>query len=139
MSITLINGETPVEVSNVKLNGIDMAYDSGKYTNSTTTFTVGDTHDIDCYLNQSDVFFSENVEDSKITLKTLPEFKIKIANQLSGLASAEAVNAVATISKTKVIGIVFENNGNYQVQQKPVWKTQKKINQVAILRSVAVL
>ena len=105
----------PIEVSHVKLNGVNMTFTSGEYSNSTTTLTVGDTHDIDCYLNQSEIFYSEDVEDSQITLKALPEFKIKIANQLSGLASAEAVNTVATISKTKVIGIVFENDGDYQV------------------------
>ncbi|MGC6367943.1 MAG: hypothetical protein ACON35_08120 [Candidatus Marinamargulisbacteria bacterium] len=118
ITVSLEANGNAVEVSSVKLNGTNMTFASDSYTDSTTTFTVGDTHDIDCYLNQSDVFFSENVEDSKITLKTLPEFKIKIANQLSGLASAVAVNAVATISKTKVIGIVFENNDDYQVTAK---------------------
>ena len=52
-----------------------MAYDSGVYTNSTTTFTVGDKHDIDCYLNQSDILYKENVEDSQITLKPCQNLK----------------------------------------------------------------
>ena len=113
--VRLLNDDGPVEVSGVKLNGTNMTFASGVYTNTATTLTVGDKHDIDCYLNQSDILYKEDVEDSQITLKALPEFKIKVANQLSGLASAEAVNTVANISKTKVIGINLENFADYKV------------------------
>ena len=115
VTVRLLNDDGPVEVSDVKLNGTNMTFASGIYTNTATTLTVGDKHDIDCYLNQSDILYKEDVEDSQITLKALPEFKIKVANQLSGLASAEAVNTVANISKTKVIGINLENFADYKV------------------------
>ena len=64
--VRLLNDDGPVEVSGVKLNGTNIHLIRG--TQITTTLTVGDKHDIDCY-QISQIFFKEDVEDSQITLK----------------------------------------------------------------------
>ena len=118
VTITLESSGNSIEVSTVKLNGTIMTFGSNGYQSTSTALNEGDAFDVDCYLNQSDIIYNESVEDSKITIKSLPEFKIKVADQLSDLASAVAVNTVASIQKTKVVGIIFENDGDYQVTAK---------------------
>jgi hypothetical protein len=117
VTIKLESSGHSIEVSTVKLDGTTMTFGSNGY-QSTTTINEGDTFDVDCYLNQFDIIYNESVEDSKITIKSLPEFKIKVADQLSNLKSADAVNTVTSIQKTKVIGIIFENDEAYQVTAK---------------------
>ena len=118
VTITLESSGNSIEVSTVKLNGTTMTFGVNGYQSTTTALNEGDAHDVDCYLNQSDILYNESVEDSKITIQSLPEFKIKVADQLSDLGNATAVNTVESIPKTKVIGIIFENDGDYQVTAK---------------------
>ncbi|MEK9728118.1 MAG: hypothetical protein VW397_08460, partial [Candidatus Margulisiibacteriota bacterium] len=83
VTIRLESSDNLIEVSTVKLNGTTMTFGSNGYQSTTTTINEGDTFDVDCYLNQSNVIYNESVEDSKITIQSLPEFKIKVADQLS--------------------------------------------------------